>query len=555
MRKRFVVPVVAALTVTLAAGPAAAARGGPQEGTYYQDPVTADRPVPTPPTPSCTVNLAADYTTNDSSGAFQAYNGTFTPPADCPGPWAKVVLDFTGRETGRQYDRAGDITFGGARIFFTSTPEPDPDGITWHAQKDVTEYSSLFTPGQPYTISVPNYLNSLDTGVMHIDANLTFYRADAAHPAPRTPDEVIGLGTQSVSSSGDVATYPVNDLPTNIDRAVLEVYPKGNACDEFWYGGLPDDYVAANPGQGLCGGGPYRELDASLDGTPAGATIPFPNVFTGGINPLIWRPIPAVDAFDLKPRYLNLTPFVGSLVDGGSHTLTMSVRNAQSYWQLTPNLLIYRDAGTTQTSGGLLRDSLATHPTSIRPHERTTDGGVDYRVKAKRSYTVSGWVRTSTGRVVTTVRRTLDFANADAFTLQDFRQKVTNRQTIDTTVATADASGVHTERVRESDPITLKQAFEQPAGANYWVLPASAEAGEQLAITRTDDGRPTFASRLRNVTGGQGTLSEFTDGTYRQADGSDHQLFAYNDSTGACYRHLIRAAHGWVTFDHLVADC
>src|SRR6266576_3058939 len=78
------------------------------------------------------------------------------------------------------FDRAGGITLGGAQIFFTSTPEPDPDGITWHAQKDVTEYTSLFTAGQSYAISVPNYLSGILTGVMHISASLTFYEPDAA---------------------------------------------------------------------------------------------------------------------------------------------------------------------------------------------------------------------------------------------------------------------------------------------------------------------------------------------------------------------------------------
>src|SRR3954451_1621252 len=48
--------------------------------------------------------------------------------------------------------------------------------------KDVTDYSALFTSGQPYTISVPNYLGGLLTGVMHISASLTFYEPDASHP-------------------------------------------------------------------------------------------------------------------------------------------------------------------------------------------------------------------------------------------------------------------------------------------------------------------------------------------------------------------------------------
>jgi hypothetical protein len=98
------------------------------EGVYYQDPVTADRPVQVPPTASCTVTLADDYVTNDAAGNAQDYDGTFAPPASCAGPWAKVVLNWTGREAGRQYDRAGGITFGGAQIFFTSTPDPTRTG-------------------------------------------------------------------------------------------------------------------------------------------------------------------------------------------------------------------------------------------------------------------------------------------------------------------------------------------------------------------------------------------------------------------------------------------
>ena len=62
----------------------------------------------------------------------------------------------------------------------------------------------------------------------------------------------------------------------------------------------------------------------------SGATLPFPEIFTGGVNPLIWRPIPAVDAFDMPPRTFDLTPLVGSLVDGGSHTISLSVADAQS---------------------------------------------------------------------------------------------------------------------------------------------------------------------------------------------------------------------------------
>ena len=553
MAKSHVVLVAAVASVAAFWTAAPAAVAG--EGVYYQDPVTADMPVQTPSTASCTVSLATDYVTNDVSGAAQDYHGTFDPPTGCPGPWAKVVLHFTGHEAGRQYDRAGSITMGGAEIFFTSTPEPDPDGITWHAQKDVTEYSALFNTGQPYTISIPNYLNSVVTGVMHIAADLTFYESDAAHPAPAVPTEVIGLGSQNVSNGSTVAHFPVSGLPTNITRADLEVYPKGNSCDEFWYGGLPDNFVAAHAGAGLCGGGPYRELDAFLDGTPAGASIPYPNIFTGGVNPLLWRPMPAVDAFNLQPRNFDVTPFVGSLVDGAAHDVGISVAHAQSYWGLTPNLLLWTDPNSAQTTGATTQNTLAAHPTQYTEKQQTGSQSTTYTLTAKRSYAIAGWVDTSAGRISTTVTQHLDFANTNDFTLTDFRQQTHNDQELKTVTTTTDASGTHVSTVDEQDPLAAVEMFQQPTSTDFFTLPAQVTQSKLLAESTSDNGTTTFSSTLSNTTQGAGILSEFNSGEYRLANGTDQQNYVYSDSSGLCYDHSIKAAQGYVTKDHLSTAC
>src|ERR1700742_528263 len=82
------------------------------------NPVVGTPAVPRPHTKSCTVSLANDFPSNDSSGNAQNFTGTYTPPKDCPGPWAKVVLDFSATVAGRQYDRSASIEVGNTTIWF-----------------------------------------------------------------------------------------------------------------------------------------------------------------------------------------------------------------------------------------------------------------------------------------------------------------------------------------------------------------------------------------------------------------------------------------------------
>jgi hypothetical protein len=95
---------IAAAFLLLSAGVVGAqvviAPSTPQIGS--SNPVTAEPSVPRPHTKPCVVQLFqnlefADYNTK----AF-----SYTPPAACPGPWAKIVFtaDFT-VTAGRQFDR------------------------------------------------------------------------------------------------------------------------------------------------------------------------------------------------------------------------------------------------------------------------------------------------------------------------------------------------------------------------------------------------------------------------------------------------------------------
>lgn len=266
-RIRFVMALTCAALLTTGVAAAAAT---PTVEINSQNPVTAAPPVSRPYTRSCTVDLATDFPSNDATGAAQNFSGTIAPPAGCAGPWAKIVLDWTTSGQGRQFDRSGSLDIGSTQVWFGTTYEPDPAGITYHFAKDITEYASLFHRQQPFIGGIVNFTNATDTGVYKQTVSITFYQADRAHPAPAEPDVVVGLGERDAGPGTPVVHLTAADLPHNITRAVLEVSIKGNGCDEQWFTDVPDSVTALYPAAGLCGHGPYREVSAAIDGTPAG---------------------------------------------------------------------------------------------------------------------------------------------------------------------------------------------------------------------------------------------------------------------------------------------
>ncbi len=52
-------------------------------------------------------------------------------------------------------------------------------------------------------------------------------------------------------------------------------------------------------------------------------------------------PIPGVQTLNFKPFRVDLSPFAGLLSDGQSHTVALSVFNADNYFIVTANLLVF----------------------------------------------------------------------------------------------------------------------------------------------------------------------------------------------------------------------
>src|SRR5579872_1511789 len=125
---------------------------------------TADPPVARPRTTPCVVQLF----TNIAFADFSPKLFSFTPPAACPGPWAKVVLEADFSVTaGRQFDRTAQMAIGHVNVYYGTTAEPSSTvSPSWHVERDLTDYSPLFAAAQTGDVNIGNLVNSTFTSVI-----------------------------------------------------------------------------------------------------------------------------------------------------------------------------------------------------------------------------------------------------------------------------------------------------------------------------------------------------------------------------------------------------
>ncbi len=519
----------------------------------------ADPTVPRPATTPCVVQLFQNLQFAD----FSPKLFSFTPTAACPGPWAKVVLeaDFS-IQAGRQFDRTANIWIGATNIYFGTTAEPSANvARSWHIERDLTDYSALFKTSQNGRIDLGNLVNSTFTSSLFGNADIAFYplpndedRGRDHANAPVTADVVLPLsgsdngGTVFLSSTASTLAKTFT-FPTNVERAFLDVVAQSQASDEFWYSCVPDDVAAELQD---CGSTGFRETEVTIDGQAAGVAPVYPWVYTGGIDPLLWRPIPGVQTLNFVPYRVDLTPFAGILSNGQPHQVSLNVFNAANGFSTTATLLLYLDHGSTQVTGAVTKNTIGSGPSpSITENLTNTNGDVtgNVTITSSRSFDVDGFVRTSHGKVFTAVHQNIDFRNSQDFNITNsvFGQIVTQNTSI---------SSVTETRNREHSQTDF-QKFEWPFVLNFnFVVNPDGTGSQATTIQQTfnssellrEHGHTLFFSTLSNSVSPADTL--LFDSNFNITGGvnqSNTQKFFSTDSTGACFSRKIAAEGGVLT--------
>ncbi len=466
--------IVAAFSWLLIPTVARAQSTNRQVGTQFE--VTADPVVPRPHAQPCKVQLFTAYQFAFFSDTTQTF--PFAPPSSCSGPWEKVVFEADFSENGGvQFDRTASIFLNNTNVYFGTTPEPLAVLTnTWHVERDITDYSALLATPQTGTIVLGNCTtdcpppyNTLLNGVFTVNADLEFYPLEQGELAPKgIADMVLPLEQSNGSSGLNLPAYlylPTDQfsttftLPTNVERAYLDVISQSQSADEQWYACFPNDLSAINEVYG-CGNTDFRETEITIDGQPAGISPVSPWVFTGFL-PDEWVPSPGIQTLEFVPYRVDLTPFASLLSNGSPHTVSLSLFNDYGYFAETASLLLFLDKGSTQVTGAVTQNTLAAPSPVVTEnlHGTSTVTGT-IGVVSDRKFTIAGYVNTSHGKVSTTVEQHQDFHSIQAidfdtvnFTVLDQKTSVENKVWSTTTVSNHGGTVVtHTDY---SFPITL----------------------------------------------------------------------------------------------------
>ncbi|HET8889553.1 MAG TPA: peptide-N4-asparagine amidase [Candidatus Angelobacter sp.] len=510
---------------------------------------TADPPIARPNTTPCVVTLFNNFSFAD----FSPKPFSFTPA--CPGPWAKVVLnaDFS-IQAGRQFDRTAEIWIGGVNVYFGTTSEPSRTvARSWHIERDLTDYSALFNSAQNGRVDLGNLVNSTFTSTLFGTAEIQFYPLASHQDAPRTADLVLPLasdptgGTAFLSNSTS-ALAKTFTLPTNVERAFIDVVAESQAGDEFWYTCVPDDVAGELQS---CGGGAFRESHVTIDGTTAGVAPVYPWIYTGGIDPLLWRPIPGVQTLNFAPYRVDLTPFAGVLSNGQPHQVAVSVFGANNGFSTTATLLAFQDHGSNQITGEVTLNTIGVpNPNVVENLTTAPDGSItgSVTVDSSRVFSVEGFVRTSHGRIATNVRQSIQFSSRQDFNITNtaFVQNIKQRTTI-TSETQTDGHGGGNSQQRFEWPLDLGFTFSiNPDGSGQQTTTIRQQF-QSAVVNHGDNGPASFSVVSNTVTPSDTLLFDSNFNITGNTGQQSAQDFFSNDSVSGCFSRQITASAGLLT--------
>ncbi|KAI8957927.1 hypothetical protein F5Y11DRAFT_61718 [Daldinia sp. FL1419] len=388
---------------------------------------------------------------HDFGNSYDApYVGPYSPPNSCN--FTTTIFNLSVVSSGRQYDRLATLWLGDIEVWRTSTAMPIQSGIHWSFQKDMTIWHSLLIKNQKIIFDLGNLIDGdRYTGFFNVTIEALYYDdkyAAGFHPA----GHVYPISTRSSSNNTtSLFSLPSDNgsvdltIPRNTRNAVVSIMASGNGAEEFWFTNVPSEYVNTFPGNDdwLYGYSPFREVQVLIDGQLAGVSWPFPILFTGGVDPGAWRPIVGIDAFELPSFEVDISPWLGLLTDGQSHTFQARVIGFDTSakdgigpigenWWVSGSVFVWLDDTVEQTvmqdfksnATALSFDFHSAVGTAISENGTTTNTSLYFSLAASRNITVSSTILNGDVAREVAWTQSLSFSNIQNMTDLAFNQSL-----------------------------------------------------------------------------------------------------------------------------------
>ncbi|TYI03533.1 hypothetical protein ES332_A11G345800v1 [Gossypium tomentosum] len=280
----------------------------------------------------------------------------------------------------------------------------------------------------------------------------------------------------------------------------------------------------------------------SLDGELVGAIWLFTVVYTGGVIPQLWRPISAIGSFDLPTYDIEITPFLGKLLDGKSHKLSFSVTNALNVWYIDANLHLWLDCKSSKTKGKLLHHSIAPLNVSSVIDVEGLNGA--YVTKATRSISSTGWIKSSYGTITTKSTQDLSYRNSMVIAKDGNLQIVNQKIHFD-------------DRVHSKMPgfnLKPKKSLKRFV-FNIYSDYINQGNGTSLTVSNFTLGfnEKKFKDKVRNLQKGNGFMV-VKDNLVVNGVGNTQQIYKY-DGFKSCYYRNVSNSNYTILYDEIGYTC
>ena len=309
---------------------------------------------------------------------------------------------------------------------------------------------------------------------------------------------------------------------------------QSQANDEFWYTCVPDALATQLQS---CGGGSFREGQIAIDGVRAGVAPVYPWIYTGGIDPYLWEPIPGIQTLAFEPYSVELTPFAGAIDDGLSHTISLSVAGADQHFSVTGTLYLTLDHHSRSVRGAVTRNTLEA-PAPVVTNSIVSIGqnaSGTLLTTSSHEYSISGYAVTSHGVVQTTVDQRSRFSNSQTFSIVGAAYDQAIRQRTDTTstVTTTGPNGATVALRTASYPLDLRTVYNVNAdGTASQNTIVRQSLNQDRLVSR--NGVPFEGERLRETVAPSDVLSFAADGSLVAHAGSGTARYVSGSSADGC---------------------